>query len=55
MAKGSNVPQPALPGTAPFVAQLVNSETGLCWDAVFSVDDVKKNETNELKAVVKND
>lgn len=55
VAKGLGVPSPSLPATAPMVVQLVNSETGLCWDAVFAVDDIKKNEAAELKMVVKND
>jgi len=54
IGKGLNVPSPTLPVTAPLVVQLVNGETGLCWDAVFSVDDIKKNEAGEIKATVKN-
>ena len=54
IGKGLNVPSPTLPVTAPLVVQLVNGETGLCWDAVFSVGDIKKNEAGEIKATVKN-
>jgi hypothetical protein len=54
IGKGLNVPSPTLPVTGPLVVQLVNSETGLCWDAVFAVDDIKKNEAGEIKATVKN-
>ena len=54
VGKGPNVPSPALPLTASLVVQMVNGETGLCWDAQFDSASIKKNDGVEVKAKVKN-
>ncbi len=52
--KGVNLPDPGPPVTLPVVVQLVNSETGICWESTFStLADVKKNVTGQFKGVKK--
>ncbi len=48
--KGTNLPTPGLPWDLPVTAQLVNSETGICWEGVYNTDDVKKNREDQFKA-----
>jgi len=54
MGRGPNVPSPALPLTASLTVQMVNSETGLCWDAQFDSASIKRNDGVQVKAKVKN-
>jgi hypothetical protein len=51
--KGAEVPSLALPATGPVVVQLVNSETGLCWDGVFDSGAISKNDAGQFKAAQK--
>jgi hypothetical protein len=53
IGKGANVPVVPIPVTTPLRVQLVNSETGECWDAVFDGDGIKKNEGGKLVAKFK--
>ena len=49
-AQGENVPAILLPVTSPpVVAQLVNGQTGLCWQTTFETADIKKNDAIQLK------
>jgi hypothetical protein len=48
IGKGQEVPVVPIPLTTPIRVQLVNSETGECWDAVFDGDGIKKNEDGKL-------
>ena len=49
MGKGVALPDPALPGQFPLTAQLVNSETSVCWEAVYQTAVV--NDPRRCKAV----
>jgi hypothetical protein len=46
--KGENVPFITLPVTAPVVAQLLNGETGLCWQTTSDGTDLRKNDAVQL-------
>jgi hypothetical protein len=43
-AKGSRLPTVALPFTLDVTAQLVNRQTGACWEAGFEAPEVKRND-----------
>lgn len=46
--KGAGLGVPTLPGVGPFTAQLVNLDSGACWESTFST--VKKNDATTLVA-----
>ena len=48
-AKGANAGVPALPATPPLRAQLVNLDTGACWESVFAT--AKQNTAKKVIAV----
>jgi hypothetical protein len=48
-AKGANAGVPTLPVTAPLRAQLVNLDSGACWESMFAT--AKKNTTKKVIAV----
>lgn len=48
--KGVALPDPTPPLTQPVTVQIVNSDTGLCWEAVYDFLDVKKNVPGQFKA-----
>ena len=49
--KGANLPDPTLGNIpAPVTAQLVNSDTSVCWEAVYDTGDIIKNESDQFKA-----
>lgn len=48
-AKGANAAVPTLPVTAPLKAQLVNLDSGACWESVFAT--AKKNTDKKVIAV----
>ncbi len=48
--KGYNLPTPELPLSLPATAQLVNSDTGICWESTYDTGDIKKNEDDQFKA-----
>jgi hypothetical protein len=49
--KGVNVPDPMLGNLPlPVTAQLVNSETSVCFEATYDIAEVKKNDTAQFKA-----
>jgi hypothetical protein len=48
--QGSNLPDPALPLELPVIVQLVNLETGVCWESVFEESHVKKNDAGKFQA-----
>jgi len=49
--KGNNLPDPTLGSIpAPVTAQLVNSDTPVCWETVHSGSDIIKNESDQFKA-----
>jgi CSLREA domain-containing protein len=46
------VPAPTLSGVAaPIVVQLRNEVPGACWESHFEADDVRRNDTRELRAI----
>jgi hypothetical protein len=47
--KGSNLPDPVQPVTEPITAQVVNTVTGLCFEATFSGLQVLSNDADELR------
>jgi hypothetical protein len=48
--KGANLPDPNLPLATPVTVQLVNGDTGLCWESSFEAGDIGKNEAGQFKA-----
>jgi cysteine-rich repeat protein len=48
--KGVGLPDLSLPLTAPVTVQLVNETTGLCWGAIFSGQELTRNEPDQVKA-----
>lgn len=48
-AKGANAAVPTLPAATPLTAQLVNLDTGACWESVFAT--AKTNTTKKVVAV----
>ncbi len=51
--KGANLPDPSLPLALPVTAQLVNSQTGICWEATYDTAQVKRNDSGQFKAVTR--
>lgn len=49
--KGTALPDAPLPAALPLTAQMVNSETSVCWEALYGAADVVKNSAEKLKAV----
>ena len=49
-ARGANAAVPTLPVALPLTAQLVNVDTGACWESVFAI--AKKNDSAKFKAVL---
>jgi hypothetical protein len=49
--KGAHLPAIPLPVTAPLTVQLVNGETGLCWQTTFDASDLRRNGAGELRAL----
>lgn len=47
-SRGINILPPALPFTLPVTVQVHNTQTGVCWDAVFSAADA--NDAESFKA-----
>jgi len=50
IGKGTSIPTLSLPLTTPVTVQLINGETGLCWDASYAGGDIKKNEPARFQA-----
>lgn len=49
--KGSGLPDGSLAGLElPLTVQLVNRQTGACWQSVFATDDVRHQDTDSLRA-----
>lgn len=48
--KGANLPDLPLPLVPPVVVQLVHGQSGLCWGATFSEDQMTRNDEVQLKA-----
>ena len=48
--KGTSLPDPSLPIALPLSVQLVNRDSGLCWQSTFLEGDVKRNEGGQFKA-----
>jgi hypothetical protein len=49
-AKGAELPAGPFALTAPVVVQPLNTETGLCWESVFTAGDVAKSDKFHYKA-----
>jgi hypothetical protein len=49
-AKGANVGSPTLPATPPLVAQLVNTDTGACWQSTFTT--TRQNRHDHVVAAI---
>jgi predicted phosphodiesterase len=49
-ARGAAAGVPTLPATFPLTAQLVNLDSGACWESVFST--AKRNETGRVSAAI---
>jgi len=50
--KGANLLEPALPLTGPVLVQLVNEDSGLCFEATFDSAGVVRNDGEQFKAKV---
>jgi hypothetical protein len=50
LGKGDGLPTVTPPLALPVVAQLVNSDSGICWQGVYDSGDIKKNEAEKFKA-----
>ncbi len=48
--KGADLPDMTLPIDLPVTAQLVNGETGVCFEAVYDTLEVRRNEAGKFKA-----
>ncbi len=48
--KGINLPDPSLPLALPVLTQMVNQESGICFEATYNGGDIKKNEAAMFKA-----
>ena len=48
--KGLALPDPTPPLTLPVAVQIVNSDSGLCWEGVYDTPEVKKNVLGQFKA-----
>lgn len=47
--KGGALPDPTPPFTLPVVVQLVNSDSGLCWEGTYDDPNIKKNVAGQFK------
>jgi len=47
--KGLALPDPTPPLTLPVAVQIVNSDSGLCWEGVYDTPEVKKNVLGQFK------
>ena len=47
--KGSNLPELVPPFDLPVTVQLINSDTGICWEGAFDSLDIKKNDPGKFK------
>ncbi len=52
--KGTGLPDITPMLTLPVKVQMVNSDSGVCWEASYDVPDIKKNESGKFKAVAIN-
>ena len=50
--KGAGLPDVPLPQPLPLAAQLVNSDTSVCWEAVYGAGDVIENAPDRLKVLL---
>lgn len=49
--KGESLPDPTLGSlAAPVTVQLINSETGVCWQSTYSDSDISQNSVDQFKA-----
>jgi calcineurin-like phosphoesterase family protein/purple acid phosphatase-like protein len=48
--KGANVGSPTLPATLPLIAQLVNTDTGACWQSTFTT--TRQNKPDQVVAAI---
>lgn len=51
--KGASLPDPTLPLALPVLTQLVNQETGICFESTYLGPNVSRNTTGQFKAKVK--
>lgn len=51
--KGANLPDPTLPFELPVLTQLVNQETGVCFEATYTNPTVNRNTAAQFKAKIK--
>jgi len=49
--KGAALPDPVPPLTLPVVVQLVNGDSGICWEGTFDNPNIKRNEIGIFKSV----
>jgi hypothetical protein len=49
--KGLALPDPVPPLTLPVVVQLVNSDSGVCWEGTYDDPDIKRNQTGIFKGL----
>jgi hypothetical protein len=49
--KGSALPDPTPPLTLPVVVQLVNGDSGICWEGTFDNPNIKRNQIGIFKSV----
>ena len=49
-AQGAGAAVPAGQATLPFTAQLVNLDSGACWESVFAA--AKRNDPGRIRAVI---
>jgi len=47
--KGLELPDPVPPLTLPVLVQLVNSDSGLCWEGTYDDPNIKKNVAGQFK------
>jgi hypothetical protein len=50
--KGADLPDVTPPLALPVTVQLVNSESGICWESSYTALDIKKNQLGKFKAKV---
>jgi hypothetical protein len=48
--QGGNLPDPDFPLELPVTVQLLNLESGVCWETTFNAGDVKKNDAGKFQA-----
>jgi hypothetical protein len=51
--KGRRLPALDLPLAAPLTVQLVNLQTGVCWESSFGAGDVRRSDARKLRAVAR--